>query len=77
MQGKIEICLRRLGIPQERIALCLGVPQQTSANRLPKMAVLPNPANTELKQDFTVPQIAEKHAWVDLTYYFHNPFQHM
>jgi len=54
--------MRRLGIPQERIALCLGVPQQTISNHLPKMAVLPNPVNTELRQGFTVPQVAEKHA---------------
>ena len=52
----------RLGIPQERIALCLNVPQQTISNHLPKMAVLPNPVNTELKQGFTVLQVAEKHA---------------
>jgi len=35
--------MSQLGIPQERIALCLGVPQQTVSNHLPKMAVLPNP----------------------------------
>ena len=57
--------MRRLGIPQERIALCLGVPQQTISNHLPKMAVLPNPVNTELKQGFTVPQVAEKHGWAE------------
>lgn len=39
----------RLGIPQERIALCLGLPQQTISDHLPKMAVLPNPVNTDLK----------------------------
>ena len=57
--------MRRLGIPQERIALCLGVPQQTISNHLPKMAVLPNPVNTELKQGFTVLQVAEKHGWTE------------
>ncbi len=55
--------MSHLGIPQERIALCLGVPQQTIFNHLPKMAVLPNPVNTELKQGFTVPQVAERHGW--------------
>jgi len=34
----------------------------SNQNHLPKMAVLPNPVNTELKQGFTVPQVAEKHA---------------
>ena len=29
------------------------------------MAVLPNPVNTELKQGFTVPQVAEKHGWTE------------
>jgi len=43
----------------------LGVPQQTVSNHLPKMAVLPNPVNTELKQGFTVPQVAEKHGWAE------------
>ncbi|MDA3831944.1 MAG: DNA methyltransferase [Spirochaetales bacterium] len=57
--------MRRLGIPQERIALFLDVPQQTISNHLPKMAVLPNPVNTELKQGFTVPQVAEKHGWAE------------
>ncbi len=57
--------MRHLGIPQERIALCLDVPQQTISNHLPKMAVLPNSVNTELKQGFTVPQVAEKHAWAE------------
>ena len=57
--------MRRLGIPQKRIALRLGVPQQTISDHLPKMAVLPNPVNTELKQGFTVPQITEKHGWAE------------
>ncbi len=57
--------MSQLGIPQERIALCLGLPQQTVSNHLPKMAVLPNPVNTELKRGFTVPQVAEKHGWAE------------
>ncbi len=55
--------MRRLGIPQERIALCLGVSQQTIPFHLPKMATLPNPVNGDLSKGFTVPQVAEKHGW--------------
>ena len=57
--------MSHLGISQERIALCLDVPQQTISNHLPKMAVLPNPVNTELKLGFTVVQVAEKHSWAE------------
>ena len=44
--------MRRLGIPQERIALCLGAAQQPISDHLPKMAVLPNPVNADLKRGF-------------------------
>ena len=52
----------RLGISQDRIAKRLGANQQTISNHLPKMAVLPNFVNADLKRGFTVPQVAEKHA---------------
>ena len=55
--------MRRLGIPQGRIALCLGVSQQTVSDHLPKMATSPNPVNTDLKRGFTVAQVAEKYGW--------------
>ena len=55
--------MRRLGIPLERIALCLNVPQQTISNHLPKLATLPNWVNTDLNKGFSVPNVAEKHGW--------------
>jgi len=53
----------RLGIPQERIAARLSVQQRNISNYLEKMATLPNFLNSDLKLDFTVPQVAEKHGW--------------
>ena len=49
----------RLCISQNRIAKRLGATQQTISNHLPKMAVLPNLVNADLKRGFTVPQVAE------------------
>ncbi len=57
--------MSHLGIPQERIALCLGVPQQTISNHLPKMAELAKLVNTDLSKGFTVSQVAEKHGWAE------------
>jgi len=54
--------MERLGISQDRIAKRLGATQQTISNHLPKMAVLPNLVNADLKRGFTVPHVAEKHA---------------
>jgi hypothetical protein len=52
-----------LGIPQERIVRRLSVPQATISRYLSKMATLPKWINSDLKQGFTVPQVAEKHNW--------------
>jgi len=53
--------MRRLGIPQDRVAKILGVPQQTISDHLPKMPALANPVNSDLSESFTVAQVAEKH----------------
>ncbi len=52
----------RLHIPQERMAKRLGVLQQTISIHLLKMPELAKLVNTDLSRDFTVPQVAEKHA---------------
>ena len=49
----------RLGIPQDRIAKRLDVPQQTISDHLPKMPGLANPVNTDLSRGFTVAQVAQ------------------
>ena len=55
--------MNRLGIPQDRIAMQLSLPQKTISDHLAKMATSPNPLNSDLKKGFTVPQVAEKHGW--------------
>lgn len=54
--------MHRLGIPQERIAKRLCVPQQTISDHLPRMPKLANPVEADLLRGFAVPQVAEKHA---------------
>ena len=54
-----------LGIPQDRIADRLGQIRETIRNHLAKMATLPNQPNADLSRGFTVPQVAEKHAWAE------------
>ena len=49
--------MNRLGISQDRIAKRLGAAKQTISSHLPKMAVLPNLVNADLKRGFTVPKI--------------------
>ncbi len=58
---QVEIALRvfqmhRLGIPQERIASCLGKLQQTISHHLPKMPTLAKWVNAELQRGFTIAQ---------------------
>jgi len=55
--------LNQLGIPQDRIAKRLGVPQQTISRYLPKMPGLAKWVNSDLSKGFTVPQVAQKHGW--------------
>jgi hypothetical protein len=57
--------MNRLGIPQDRIARRLSIPQRTLSDHLAKMATLPNPLNTDLSRGFTVSQVAEKHNWTE------------
>ena len=57
--------MKRLGIPQERIAQRLGLQQKTISNHLEKMATLPNVLNADLSRGFTVSQVAEKHGWTE------------
>ncbi|WP_299982199.1 DNA methyltransferase [Desulfobacula sp.] len=57
--------MNRLGIPQDRIAKRLGLARTSFQYHLPKMAALPNSANTDLSQGFTVSQVAQKHGWTD------------
>jgi hypothetical protein len=52
-----------MGIPQERIASCLGILQQTISKHLEHLAMSPNALNADLKRGFTVAQVAEKHGW--------------
>jgi len=55
--------LNQLGIPQDRIAKRLGVPQQTISRYLPKMLEFTKWVNSDLAKGFTVPQVAQKHGW--------------
>ena len=55
--------MNRLGIPQDRIAKRLNVPQQTISRHLPKMPGLAKWVNSDLSKGFTVPQVAQKHGW--------------
>ena len=57
--------LKRLGIPQERIAARLGMPQRTICDHLARMPGLANPVNSDLHRGFTVSQVAEKHGWTE------------
>jgi DNA-binding XRE family transcriptional regulator len=57
--------MNRLGIPQERVARRLGIPQRTLSDHLAKMPGLANPLNSDLSRGFTVPQVAEKHGWAE------------
>jgi len=52
--------MRCLGIPQDRIAKRLDLPQKTISNHLAKMPVLANPLNSDSEKDFTVARVAEK-----------------
>ena len=58
-------CMNRLGIPQDRIAMRLGIDQKTIHNHLGKMPVLANLLNADLSQGFTVAQVAKKHGWTE------------
>ncbi len=55
----------RLRIPQERIAARLRLDQKAIYYHLGKKAELPFSLNTELRREFTVPQVAEKHRWLE------------
>jgi hypothetical protein len=55
--------LNLLGIPQDRIAKRLGIPQRTLSDHSAKMPELANPLNSDLSKGFTVPQVAQKHGW--------------
>jgi DNA-binding CsgD family transcriptional regulator len=57
--------MHRLGLPQERIANRLSVPQRTLSDHLAKMPSLAIPLNADLSKGFTVPQVAEKHGWAE------------
>ena len=57
--------MNRLGIPQNRIAERLCLPQQTISNHLPKMPSLAFWVNSDLSRGFTVSQVAEKHGWTE------------
>jgi len=55
--------LNQLGIPQDRIAKRLGIPQRTLSDHSAKMPGLANPLNSDLSKGFRVPQVANKHGW--------------
>ena len=56
-------CLNLLGIPQDRIAKRLGIPQRTLSNHSAKMPTLAKWLNSDLSKGFIVPQVAKKHGW--------------
>jgi DNA-binding CsgD family transcriptional regulator len=53
--------MNRLGIPQDRIAKRLGIPQKTLSNHLAKMPTLAKWLNSDFSKGFAVPQVAQKH----------------
>jgi len=61
--------LNQLGIPQDRVAKRLDIPQRTLSDHSAKMPELANPLNSDLRvtsglsKGFTVPQVAQKHGW--------------
>ena len=55
--------LNQLGIPQERIAKRLDIPQKTLSNHSAKMPELAFWLNSDLTKGFSVPLVAEKHGW--------------
>jgi len=57
--------LSLLGIPQDRIAKRLDIPQRTLSDHSAKMPELANPLNSDLSKGFTVPQVAQKHGWTE------------
>ncbi len=57
--------MNRLGIPQDRISERLGLLRTSIHYHLAKMAALPNPPNSDLRQVFTVSQVAQKHGWTE------------
>ena len=57
--------MNRLGIPQDRLAKRLNVPQQTISRHLPKMPGLAKWVNSDLSKGFSVSQVAEKHGWTE------------
>jgi len=54
-----------IGIPQERIAKRLDIPQRTLSDHLAKLATLPNPLKADLSRGYTISQVAEKHGWTE------------
>jgi len=66
-QMDLDIKIFRLNclcIPQDRIAERLGLARTSFQYHLPKMPVLANSANDDLKRGFTVAQVAEKYGWL-------------
>ncbi len=49
--------MNRLGIPQDRIARRLSIPQRTLSDHLAKMATLPNSINSDLSRGFSASQL--------------------
>ncbi len=63
MEMDLEIFrMHRLGLPQERIANRLSVPQRTLSDHLAKMPELANQPKADLSKGFTVGLVAEKYA---------------
>ncbi|WP_457553175.1 ParB N-terminal domain-containing protein [Desulfobacula sp.] len=55
--------LNQLGIPQDRIAKRLDIPQRTLSDHSAEMPRWAFPLNSDLVKGLTVPQVAEKHGW--------------
>jgi len=55
--------LNQLGLPQDRIAKRLDIPQRTLSDHSAEMLRWAFPLNSDLVKGFTVSQVAEKHGW--------------
>jgi len=52
-----------LGIPQDRIAKRLGVPQQTISRYLLQMPQVAKSVNSDLLKGFIVSYVTQRHGW--------------
>ncbi|KPA14411.1 ParB-like nuclease domain protein [Candidatus Magnetomorum sp. HK-1] len=53
--------MTKLGIPQDRVAFILDIPQRTLSNRIEKLTEMIKPIKSDLAKGFSVSQIAKKY----------------